>query len=108
MKKTIIWPETVSIRKPPINLADEDRALFQHEFTRRLPAVHLAELRGVDIIGDLLRWRSRLLCSYTHVPWETPSLNAALRRFTRYVRRRRHVAKGTWITNNLGAGIFIG
>ena len=106
MKTVVVSPQSISVRRPPANLAEGDAGLFQHEFVRELPAVHVAHLTGVDIVGDLLRWRTKLLKSYTHGPGHEPSLYQSLRRFKRYARRAEHIPKGAWITDNWSGGYY--
>jgi capsular polysaccharide biosynthesis protein len=44
--------ESVSTRRPPVNLEPGDRWLFEHEFQRTLPGSRLIEMRDVRISAD--------------------------------------------------------
>ena len=59
---TVLCPQSVARRKPPINLRDEDRDLFSHDMDRIIPPTRRLELRRVAVSpeGVLFR-RGRML-----------------------------------------------
>lgn len=49
---SLLWPESTSTRRLPLNLRDEDLPLFQHELERVIPATSLLEFDDVRISPD--------------------------------------------------------
>ncbi|HEX8844375.1 MAG TPA: glycosyltransferase family 61 protein [Pyrinomonadaceae bacterium] len=48
----VLCPQTVSRRKPPVNLRQEDLWIFSHELEREIPRSELLELKDVWISSD--------------------------------------------------------
>ena len=55
-----IIPETISLRKPPKNIQNEDDSLFIHEYSKVINQTTVSELNNVFVLCDSLFHISRI------------------------------------------------
>ena len=108
----VLRPRRVARRRLPVNLRQDDRALFGNELERELPPAELLELRGVRVSADGFLYKGLKILPesfafpFLYERWKTRSVVKLL--VTNYLLRRRRKVGGRalWITDEWGGGYF--
>ncbi len=102
----------LSKRKAPVNLREEDAALFSHEMERDIPATRLLELRGVWASADGFLFKGgRILPESFAFPanraqWKTRSVVKFLAENYLLKKRRRFERAAAWVVDDWSDGYF--
>lgn len=111
-RATVLRPERVSRRSPPLNLRPGERGLFSHELERVLPRVELSEMRDVWASSDGFLFKGgRILNESFAFPFLRKDLRArgVLKFFaSNYLLKRRRTFghRAAWVVDNWSHGYF--
>ena len=103
---TTVYPAHISIRQKPVNLVEQDIALFEHEFLKEINATTIMEFANADILKEtifsLREFRFyKSLCHVFKVP-KTKLYKKPLLFLLPYHR----IEKGIWITDEWSPEYF--
>lgn len=109
---TILRPETVVRRRPPLNLEEGDLSLFSHELERVIPPTHLLEFADVRVSaeGILFKGGEMLPVSFAFPAnrrqWKRRSVVKFFVSNYLIKRRRRYEREAVWVIDDWSAGYF--
>jgi hypothetical protein len=50
----VLFPESISKRKAPVNITESDIKLFSHEYEKKIHATSLTELKNVYVLNNTI------------------------------------------------------
>ncbi|MGH9928638.1 MAG: glycosyltransferase family 61 protein [Pyrinomonadaceae bacterium] len=111
-ESTLLRPETISRRKLPLNLKEDDLSLFSHEVERVIPPTKLLRLQnvGASAEGVLFQGGKMLPESFAFPAnrenWKRRSVLKFMLSNHLLRRRRRFDRISVWVTDDWSAGYF--
>jgi capsular polysaccharide biosynthesis protein len=106
LDKTKLYPAQLVCRTPPKNLLESDRKLFEREFEKNLPEVHILHLKSVDVFKDYIfqKQRGKFYFDYTHA--QKPSRKDAWKNMVMLLNQAKDIEKAAWIITPDCLGYF--
>ncbi len=109
MSNLIIYPEHTAKRKAPVNLAEEDIAIFRHEFSRQITETRLVTLKDADVLQQVIFQLNnpRLYLTYTYNVYDTkPTTFQIYLKYLLFLLPAQKVEHAVWITDDWSHGYF--
>lgn len=104
----VIFEEHISNRKRPVNIVNDDIALFEHEFKKNIRNTHLIRVYNGIILKDIIikLWKNpRKYLTYTLIN-PNITIKSILKRILFFRRGLNTIEKGVWIIDNWSLGYF--
>ena len=102
--KKIIFQESLSVRKRPLNLSDNDLSLFTHEFEKMIPESYIFFEKKMysfnSIIFSLRKFRYFKNYSFFGDKTFIERIKIILKNYFMSSKKVRTIEKGTWFTDN--------
>jgi capsular polysaccharide biosynthesis protein len=101
-----LFPESISKRKTPVNITENDVKLFSHEYEKQIHATTFTTLKNVYILNNSI-FKLSTLKHYNHYSLVHPLRKKDIvKNLLRLSRKPRKVGSAIWITDEYAYGYF--
>ncbi|MES2515829.1 MAG: glycosyltransferase family 61 protein [Bacteroidota bacterium] len=102
----ILFPESVSKRKAPVNIIADDLKLFSHEYEKKIHATTFTELKNAYVLNNTIFKLSTLKLYNQYSLVHPLRKKDIIKNLLRLSRKQQYVDSAIWITDEYADGYF--